>query len=106
VSSQLAGAPDKAGQRVDKWLWHARVVRTRAAAAELVAAGKVRVNRRRIEKAGYLLAIGDVLTIGLGARVRVLRVKVFNERRGPPDTAMSLFEEVATLSVAAHPDDP
>jgi hypothetical protein len=49
--SRRQGAPLKVpaparGQRIDKWLWHARVVRTRGAAAALADAGYVRVNGR------------------------------------------------------------
>ena len=33
-----------ASQRIDKWLWFARVAKTRKLAATLVAEGKIRVN--------------------------------------------------------------
>ena len=36
-------------QRIDRWLWHARLVRTRSAAAALAGSGYVRVNGARIE---------------------------------------------------------
>ncbi|NWG24699.1 MAG: RNA-binding S4 domain-containing protein, partial [Pseudorhodoplanes sp.] len=35
-------------QRIDKWLWHARVVRTRSAAAALASRGRIRVNAVRV----------------------------------------------------------
>jgi ribosome-associated heat shock protein Hsp15 len=41
-------------QRIDKWLWHARIVRTRSDAARLVGAGHTRVNGQRVtEVAGF-----------------------------------------------------
>ena len=40
-------------QRIDKWLWHARVVRTRSAAAALAAAGHVRINGQRIDASSH-----------------------------------------------------
>ena len=38
-------------QRIDKWLWFARVCKSRTLAADLVAHGKVRVNRNQIGRA-------------------------------------------------------
>ena len=86
---------DSAGpQRVDKWLWHARVVRTRSAAADLAKSGHVRINGARIRAASQLVRAGDVLTIALDARVKLLRVCGFAERRGSATEAEHLYEDV------------
>jgi ribosome-associated heat shock protein Hsp15 len=77
-------------QRVDKWLWHARVVRTRSAAAALTAAGHVRINGQRIDASSQLVRPGDVVTVALDRAVRVLRVLGFAERRGSADDARAL----------------
>jgi ribosome-associated heat shock protein Hsp15 len=69
-------------QRLDKWLWHARVVKARSSAAALVEAGHVRVNGVREKAPGHAVKAGDVLTIGLDRSVRVLKVVGFAERRG------------------------
>jgi ribosome-associated heat shock protein Hsp15 len=79
-------------QRIDKWLWHARVVRTRADAAALVAAGHVRVNSRRVDGPGRAVRLGDVLTVALDRTVRVLKVVAFAERRGSAADARVLSE--------------
>jgi ribosome-associated heat shock protein Hsp15 len=81
-------------QRIDKWLWHARVVRTRTAAAALADRGSVRINGERIDAASRLVRPGDVLTIALD-RVRVLKVLSFSERRGSATDASVLFEDLA-----------
>ena len=81
-------------QRVDKWLWHARVVRTRSAAADLANAGYIRVNGSRIEAAGTLVRLGDVITIALDRHVRVLKVADFAARRGASDMARALYVEL------------
>jgi ribosome-associated heat shock protein Hsp15 len=81
-------------QRIDKWLWHARVVRTRSAAAMLASSGHVRVNGRRIEAASYVVRVGDVITVALDRTVRVLKVQNFAQRRGSPQEARSLSELV------------
>jgi ribosome-associated heat shock protein Hsp15 len=82
-------------QRIDKWLWHARVVRTREAAAALTAAGYVRINAVRVEAPAAPVRRGDVITISLDHSVRVLRVCGFAPRRGDADKARLLFEDLA-----------
>ncbi len=80
-------------QRIDRWLWHARVVRTRVVAAELVAAGHVRINGARIRAPGHGVRCGDMVTVALDHRVRVLKVCAFASRRGGADDAADLYEE-------------
>jgi len=81
-------------QRLDKWLWHARVVKARASAAALVEAGHVRVNGVRETAPGYAVKAGDVLTIGLDRGVRILRVIGFAERRGDASSARVLYVDL------------
>ena len=50
-------------QRLDKWLWHARVVKARSSAAALIEAGHVRLNGARETAPGHAVKAGDVLTI-------------------------------------------
>ncbi len=81
-------------QRLNKWLWHARVVRTRTAAAELAASGFVRINGLRAQQAAKPVSIGDIVTIALPHRVRVLEVLGFSERRGAFSDASKLYREI------------
>lgn len=84
-------APER--QRLDKWLWFARVVRTRPLAQALVEKGHVRVNGARTRASGHGIKVGDVLTIALEGRVRVLVVQDFAERRGSAEIARALYED-------------
>ena len=81
-------------QRIDKWLWHARVVRTRSAAAALAASGHVRLNGVRIDAASRPVKRGDVVTVALDGGVRVLKVTGFAMRRGSATLARDLFEDL------------
>src|SRR5579871_6336758 len=81
-------------QRVDRWLWHARVVRTRDAAASLAGGGQVRINGARIDAPGRFVRAGDVITVALDRSVRVLKVTGFVERRGPASGTQSLYEDL------------
>ena len=85
-------------QRIDKWLWHARVVRTRTAAAALVNAGNVRLNGERVTAASRPVKAGDVVTIALDRVVRIMKVTGFAERRRDADGARLLYEDRTPIS--------
>ena len=81
-------------QSLDKWLWHARVVKARTSAAALVEAGHVRINGVRETSPGHAVKLGDVLTIGLDNSVRVMKDAGFSERRGDAAAARVLYEDL------------
>jgi ribosome-associated heat shock protein Hsp15 len=81
-------------QRLDKWLWHARVVKARTSAAALVEGGHVRINGVREKSPGHSVKLGDVVTVGLDNSVRVLKVAGFSERRGDASAARMLYEDL------------
>ena len=81
-------------QRIDKWLWHARVVRTRSAAAELVTSGLVRLNRERVTAPSRLVRVQDVITIALDRQVRIMKVVNFAERRGGAEDGRVLYDDL------------
>ena len=95
-------------QRIDRWLWHARVVRTRAAAASLACSGHVRVNGERVKAASREVKSGDVVTVALNRGVRVLRVCGFAPSRSNAESAGKLYEALeqnvtsGSLSAAAE----
>jgi ribosome-associated heat shock protein Hsp15 len=82
-------------QRIDKWLWHARMVRTRTDAASLVESGHVRLNGQRCKAPGHALRIGDVVTVALDRTVRVVEVAGFRERRGGPLEAQATYRDLS-----------
>jgi ribosome-associated heat shock protein Hsp15 len=81
-------------QRLDKWLWHARVVKARTSAAALVESGHVRVNGVREKSPGHAVKPGDVVTIALDRGVRLMKVLGFSERRGDASAARALYEDL------------
>jgi ribosome-associated heat shock protein Hsp15 len=81
-------------QRLDRWLWFARVTKSRSLAAGLIADGKVRVNRARVTKPSQTIKIDDVVTIAVHRHVRVLRMRDPGVRRGPAQEAVLLYEDL------------
>ena len=78
--------------RLDKWLFHARLCRSRTGAQDVTAAGKVRLNGAKVRKPGHVVRPGDVLTLALGNSVRVVKVVALSERRGGSPDARNLYE--------------
>ena len=78
-------------ERLDVWLWYARVAKTRAICARAVAAGGFRVNRKPVDKPHHKLRVGDVVTYMWGEEVRVWQVAALGTRRGPPEEARALY---------------
>jgi ribosome-associated heat shock protein Hsp15 len=87
-------------QRLDKWLWCARLTKTRSAAARLIADGKVRINGERTVKPSRLVHAGDVITATHLGHLSVLRVVEFAVRRGPPSLAQTLYEDLTPETAA------
>jgi len=81
-------------QRLDRWLWHARVVRTRSAAAALIGAGHVRIDGQHVRSPAHMVRVGQVLTVALDRRVRVLAVTGFSSRRQKASAGQGLYREI------------
>ncbi|MDX8465825.1 RNA-binding S4 domain-containing protein [Mesorhizobium sp. VK23B] len=82
-------------QRIDKWLFFSRAVKSRSLAAKLVVAGRVRINRDKAAQASDLIKAGDVLTITLDRRILVWKVLNCGTRRGPAEEARLLYEDMS-----------
>lgn len=92
-------SPDR--QRVDKWLWHARMARTRTLAARLVSDGHVRIDSRRVTDPSKKVREGDILTLALAHATIVVEVAGFADRRGSAPEAQRLYNLLS--APAAYP---
>ena len=87
--------------RLDKYLWFARIVKTRSAAQAMAETGRIRISGRLVDRAHAPVKVGDVLSFAQRGAVRVLRVEALPARRGPPAEARTLYSE---LTHAPGPD--
>jgi len=78
--------------RIDKWLWAARLFRTRSAATEAVLGGRVHLNGERVKPSKAVRA-GDTIEVTIGTVRRTLAVTGLAERRGPARAAATMYEE-------------
>lgn len=80
--------------RLDKFLWFARIVKTRALAQTLAEEGRIRSGGRALTQAHAPVRVGDVLSFAQRGAVRVLKVDALPARRGPPAEARLLYTEL------------
>ncbi|MBN9248382.1 MAG: RNA-binding S4 domain-containing protein [Hyphomicrobium sp.] len=102
--------PDAAAgsvQRIDQWMWFARIAKSRTLAQALIERGKVRINREKIYKTSTIVRPGDVLTLSLGPRVVSIEVLGIGSRRGPASEAALLYRDLAAppKDAASRPDE-
>jgi len=85
----------EASVRIDKWLWFARMAKTRSLAARLCATGAVTVGGAAVTKPHHPVRVGEAVTVVQGRVRRSLVVARLGARRGPPSEARLLYEEPA-----------
>ena len=78
--------------RIDKWLWAARLFKTRNAATDAVLGGRVHLNGERVKPSKTIRA-GDIIEVTIGRVRRTLAVTGLSERRGPASAAATMYEE-------------
>jgi ribosome-associated heat shock protein Hsp15 len=84
-----------ANQRLDQWLWFARLVRSRSRGARLCAAGAVEINTVAVKKPNHTIRVGDTIAVPQGGFRRTVRVMGLGARRGSPTEAQLLYDETA-----------
>jgi ribosome-associated heat shock protein Hsp15 len=77
--------------RIDKLLWFLRFAPSRNSAQEWVAAGHIRLNGRRVERASATVREGDVLVLPLRSHVLVVEIAALPARRGPAPEAQGCY---------------
>lgn len=92
-------------QRIDKWLWFSRALKTRSQAAAAVAEGRIRVNGIRIDAPAKAVRPGDVVTAALTERLLVWKVLAAGDRRGPAEEARGLYEDLSPAPTPRPDED-
>ena len=86
-------------QRLDKWMWHARIAKTRSLCAKLISSGNVKINDEKISKASRLIQLDETITVTLPRRAIIYQVKAFAETRGNATLASELFIDHTPISI-------
>lgn len=81
--------------RLDKWLFFARIVKSRTLAAKFIGAGHVRINGEKTNQPSQNVKPDDVLTISLERAVKIVKIKQCGTRRGPAPEAQTLYDDLS-----------
>ena len=84
----------QARQRIDKWLFFARLRKSRSLAARSVEAGDVSVNGASVRQPSHMVRPGDVIALSLDRHDMVVKVLLPGERRGPYEEARLLYSDM------------
>lgn len=82
-------------ERLDRFLFFSRAVKSRTLAQKFIESGAVRVNSEKTERTDYKVGAGDVLTMSLHNRIVVWRILDCGTRRGPASEAQGLYEDMS-----------
>nr|WP_314257166.1 RNA-binding S4 domain-containing protein [uncultured Devosia sp.] len=82
-------------ERLDKFLFFSRALKSRTLAQKLIETGAVRVNSERTDRSDHKVGAGDVLTMSLHNRIVVWRILDCGTRRGPAPEAQGLYEDLS-----------
>jgi ribosome-associated heat shock protein Hsp15 len=93
-------------QRLDKWLFFSRAVKSRTLAQKLIEAGSVRVNSERTDRSDHKVGPGDVLTMTVHTRLLVWRILDPGTHRGPAPEAALLYEDLSPPPVPREAAPP
>ena len=91
-------------QRLDKWLFFSRAVKSRTLAQKLIESGAVRVNSERTLHTDHQVGADDVLTITVHSRLLVWKIVDPGTRRGPPTEAQALYEDLSPPPLPREPE--
>lgn len=87
--------------RLDKFLWFARIVKTRSFAQAMAEQGHLRIDGRAIDRAAAPVRVGNILTFATHhGEIRTIRVEALPVRRGPPNEAQGCYQDLAVANVS------
>ena len=79
--------------RIDRWLWAARLFKSRTLSTATCHGGKVDLNGQAANP-GKLVRPGDMVEVTLPNGRRILKVLALGERRGSAAVARTLYEDL------------
>jgi ribosome-associated heat shock protein Hsp15 len=91
----MAAEPQNQRQRIDKWLFFARIAKSRTLAQDWIEAGHVSVNDQKVRRPSADIRVGDRLEVMTAERDVIVVVKAPGESRRPYEEAKLLYEDIS-----------
>jgi len=93
-------------ERLDKFLFFSRALKSRTLAQKVIETGAIRVNSERTIRSDLKVGAGDVLTMTLHDRIVVWRILDCGVRRGPAPEAQALYEDLSPPALPRAEQSP
>lgn len=101
----IVGTPPRK-ERLDRFLFFARALKSRTLAQKLIETGAIRVNSERTGRSDHKVGAGDVLTMSLHGRIVIWRILDPGTRRGPASEAQALYEDLSPAPLPKEERSP
>ncbi len=82
-------------ERLDRFLFFSRAVKSRTLAQKIIESGAIRVNSDKTDRSDHKVGAGDVLTMSIHGRILIWRILDPGTRRGPASEAQGLYEDMS-----------
>ena len=93
-------------ERLDKFLFFSRAIKSRTLAQKIIETGAVRVNSEKTVDSDHKVGAGDVLTMAIHNRIVVWKILDAGTRRGPASEAATLYEDLSPPVLPKHERSP
>lgn len=93
-------------ERLDKFLFFSRALKSRTLAQKVIETGAIRVNSEKTDRSDHKVGAGDVLTMALHGRIVVWRIIDPGTRRGPASEAQGLYEDLSPPALPREERSP
>ena len=83
--------------RLDIYLYYIRIFKSRSLASKFISSNRLRVSGQVTQKPHKLISFGDVLTMIINDKIKILKVLDIPNRRGPYSESLNFYEDIAPI---------
>lgn len=81
-------------QRIDLWMWHARIYKTRSISTKFIKLRHIRLNSCLVSKSAHTIKINDILTFPWNEQIRVIKVLNLTKQRVAAKNISLIYQEI------------
>ena len=88
---------EKKTLRLDTYLYYIRIFKSRSIATKFVLTNRLRISGQVTQKPHRMISIGDVLTMTINDKIKILKVLDIPNRRGPYSESQNFYEDITPI---------
>ena len=83
--------------RLDIYLYYIRIFKSRSLASKFISSNRLRVSGQVTQKPHKLISLGDILTMIINDKIKILKVLDIPNRRGPYSESLNFYEDITPI---------